>query len=670
MKTIPITQDILYHATILSTEGNTAVLRVSQTGGGLRITEITKHTERYLVFDMECREYHSLSVNLNVYEKADDEAAAFFIRFGILPRFRAKICLDLQTMDGSVLFPESNPGQLKVVCHGRRVERAAMEKVTLVVPPCFHDVAIMLSDLLLTDEFPQAFPLPEGKLIDELGQSRRKQWPGKLHSVAEMRGRLQSALSLPDSFAARGWDRYGGLAAKPVQKGTGYFTKARTDGRWTLVDPLGNAFFSMGPDCVVVRTDCRVDGMERMLDWLPDEADPAYGPMYARGRWPYGKALRRRDCTLFSFPQANLYRAFGENWHEKWQSLMSRQLKQNGMNTLGNWSDPRVLGALPMPYVTMLEAFPDTELHIFRDFPDVFAEEYRADAARCAQTLKIRADDPLMIGYFLRNEPQWAFVNGLILADEVLYNPAPSACKEALIALLRKRYETAQALSEAWRHPFVGFDALRQPVNKASAFSETARRDLREFSVMMLDAYVGVASGACREADPNHMNLGMRWAWISDPDLVTGWRYFDVFSINCYAVDPTPALDNVVRLGVDLPVMIGEFHFGALDAGQSATGLEAVESRNDRGIAYRYYAERVAAHPYGVGCHWFQCYDQFELGRFDGENYNIGLFDLCSLPNETLMRHIRACGERIYPVKFGFAAPTEEKPRSIPMIAY
>jgi hypothetical protein len=670
MKTIAVSRDILYHASLESSKNGVAILRVPKEGGGLDITEIAKHGERYLVFDMECLEDHSLSVNMNVYEKATDEATAFFMRFGILPKLRARICLDLKCMDAKILFPESNPGQLKVVCHGRRVERARMEKITLVIPPCFHDVAVSLSDLVLTDTFPETFPLPKGKRIDELGQSTHEVWPGKLRGVEDMRSKLQSALALPDAFAPGGWDRYGGLAKKPVGEGTGFFTKARVDGRWTLADPLGNAFFSVGPDCVVVRSDCRVDRMEQYMDWLPPETDPIYGPMYSHMRWPRGDAPRHRDCTLFSFPQANLYRAFGGDWHARWQNLMSRQLKQNGLNTLGNWSDPESLGVMPLPYVTMLEEFPDTQIHIFRDFPDVLSPEYADQARRCARSLKRYARDPLMIGYFLRNEPEWAFVDGLVIADEVLYHPGPSACKQNLISWLENKYKTAQALSGAWGVPFTDFDALRSPIQNASSLSGTAREDLRAFSRLLLDAYVGVISDACREADPNHMNLGMRWAWISDPDLVTGWRHFDVFSINCYAVDPTAALDNVVKLGVDLPVMIGEYHFGALDWGQTATGLEAVASQADRGIAYRYYTERVAAHPYGVGCHWFQCYDQFALGRFDGENYNIGLFDLCSLPNESMMQSIRACSEGLYSVKFGLAPPTERKPKSIPMIAY
>ena len=103
----------------------------------------------------------------------------------------------------------------------------------------------------------------------------------------------------------------------------------------------------------------------------------------------------------------------------------------------------------------------------------------------------------------------------------------------------------------------------------------------------------------------------------------------------------------MVELGVDLPVMIGEFHFGALDTGLSATGLEGVLTQKDRGKAYSYYCERVAAHPNGVGCHYFQCYDQFVLGRFDGENYNIGLFDICSRPYQDMAFYVKQCSEVI-----------------------
>lgn len=343
---------------------------------------------------------------------------------------------------------------------------------------------------------------------------------------------------------------------------------------------------------------------------------------------------------------------------------------QMGMNTLGNWSDQRLFENTPIPYVTSLPEFPETEKKIFRDFPDALSDEYKENAKNNAKALAARKDDPMMIGYFLRNEPSWAFVDNLVLADEVLYNPERTVCKEKLIAALKEKYQTVEALNTAWNTKFNDFDDLYQPIRDASAKSEAAKEDQKTFSKEMLRAYVEIPSKACREVDPNHMILGMRWAWISDPDLATGWENFDVFSINCYAVDPTEAISHVVELGVDLPVMIGEFHFGALDTGLSATGLEGVLTQKDRGKAYRYYCERVAAHPNGVGCHYFQCYDQFVLGRFDGENYNIGLFDICSRPYQDMASYVKQCSEVMYDIADGTKVPTDEKAESIPMIAY
>lgn len=275
-----------------------------------------------------------------------------------------------------------------------------------------------------------------------------------------------------------------------------------------------------------------------------------------------------------------------------------------------------------------------------------------------------------MIGYFLRNEPMWAFVDNLVLADEVLYNPARTVCKEKLIDFLKNRYGSIESLNMAWRSSFDEFECLYQRQKAVSKWSAAAKEDMREFSRRMMRAYIEIPARACRQVDPNHMILGMRWAWISNPDLVAGWENFDVFSINCYAVDPTEKIQGIVDLGVDLPIMIGEFHFGALDAGLSATGLEGVENQTERGIAYRYYCEHVASHPNGVGCHYFQCYDQFVLGRFDGENYNIGLFDICSCAYSEMMEQIRECSKGIYSIADGKAERSGRKPRSIPMVAY
>ena len=643
-------------------EGRTLLLPPA--GGGFKLPELRDSDLRWLNVTLTVEASHALAFELTCW--GEEETPRVTVRFGMMPGLTACAALDLTWLDGHILFPGHRAGTQKVVCHGSRIARADIRRAELKSMPCFEPVSVRVDGLTLSNAPGPAF-VPRGpRLIDAFGQYTRQEWPGKVKTEGELVSALRRAAEEKGGYPFPDWTAWGGCSRKKLAEGTGYFTKVKQGGRWYLADPSGCAFFSMGPDCVTVRCGARIDGLEPLLSPLPPR-DGETAALYQAMEKPFGEA-DRGPGLLFSYERWNLMRAFGGHWEEAWQRMVGNQLQAMGMNSLGNWSDPKLFGR--MPYVTSLPAFPATDHFIFRDFPDVLSDEYRQNAAACAKALSDRRDDPWMIGYFLRNEPSWAFVDGLIIADEVLRDPAPTACKAGLIAFLKEKYKTPEALSRAWGHDFSGFQALESPLENASGLSAQAREDLRAFSAYLNEQYVRIPADACRAVDPRHMILGMRWAWISDPLLVSGWQCFDVFSINCYAVDPTPALENVRSLGVDLPVIIGEFHFGALDAGLPATGLEAVSSQAERARAYRYYCERAAAHPYGVGCHWFQYGDQFALGRFDGENYNIGLFDVTLRPYAEMAKAVRDTAETVYAVMDGSRKPYPEKPHTLPMIAY
>ena len=162
----------------------------------------------------------------------------------------------------------------------------------------------------------------------------------------------------------------------------------------------------------------------------------------------------------------------------------------------------------------------------------------------------------------------------------------------------------------------------------------------------------------------------MRWSKAFNADMCAGWEYMDVFSINCYSFDPTVDMDFAVRAGVDRPILLGEFHFGALDRGLPATGLKGVTNQRERAKAWRTYVERCAEHPFGVGAHWFQFMDQFCLGRFDGENYQIGVVDICTRPYPELTEAMDETARTIYEVRRGARPAFSERAESIPMIGY
>jgi agarase len=100
------------------------------------------------------------------------------------------------------------------------------------------------------------------------------------------------------------------------------------------------------------------------------------------------------------------------------------------------------------------------------------------------------------------------------------------------------------------------------------------------------------------------------------------------------------------------PVIIGEFHFGALDGGMFHPGLVAAEDQRQRAAMYAEYVRAVAQNPAFVGCHWFQFVDEPLTGRaWDGENYNIGFLTVTDTPYPELVEAARAVHRRIYAIR-------------------
>jgi hypothetical protein len=97
-----------------------------------------------------------------------------------------------------------------------------------------------------------------------------------------------------------------------------------------------------------------------------------------------------------------------------------------------------------------------------------------------------------------------------------------------------------------------------------------------------------------------------------------------------------------------MPVIIGEFHFGALDRGMFHTGLRKTANQQARAAAYLNYVRGAVHNPTLVGAHWFQFGDQATTGRGDGENYQIGFVDVCDTPYPEILAASREVGAAMY----------------------
>jgi hypothetical protein len=172
------------------------------------------------------------------------------------------------------------------------------------------------------------------------------------------------------------------------------------------------------------------------------------------------------------------------------------------------------------------------------------------------------------------------------------------------------------------------------------------------------DSYYRQVSAVMKEVMPNILYLGSRLDYHDWPDeaperheiVRLAAKYCDVISFNFYKFTVE---DVALPAGVDRPVVIGEFHFGALDRGLFHTGLRSVVDQNHRADAYRYYVTSALRNPALVGAHWFQCYDESTTGRFDGENYQIGFLDIGDTPYVETIAAAREIGDQLYALRSG-----------------
>ena len=100
-------------------------------------------------------------------------------------------------------------------------------------------------------------------------------------------------------------------------------------------------------------------------------------------------------------------------------------------------------------------------------------------------------------------------------------------------------------------------------------------------------------------------------------------------------------------------MLVGEFHFGALDRGMLHTGLVTARDQEERARCYLEYLRQSATRPRIVGAHWFQWRDQPLTGRFDCENFQCGFVDVADTPYPELVDAARQFASEMYPLRSG-----------------
>jgi hypothetical protein len=255
---------------------------------------------------------------------------------------------------------------------------------------------------------------------------------------------------------------------------------------------------------------------------------------------------------------------------------------------------------------------------------------------------KKSAGDAWCIGYFSDNEMSWGDETSLAVAT--LKSPADQPAKGAFVADLQAKYGEIAKLNQAWNASYESWEALLK--SREAPDQHKSAEDLKAFYSRLAEQYFLTVRDCIRSAAPHQLYLGCRFAWVNDRAAAAAAKYCDVVSYNLYHRSVAAFKFNG---GADVPLIIGEFHFGALDRGMFHTGLVPTENQAARAQAYYDYVHGALRHPQFVGCHWFQYLDEPVTGRaYDEENYQIGFVDVADTPYPETIAACRKIGYALY----------------------
>lgn len=403
-------------------------------------------------------------------------------------------------------------------------------------------------------------------------------------------------------------DSWGGL--KNHSLGTsGFFRATKDKNRWWLVDPSGNAFFSIGVNSV--------------------------------------------RPGLSKFTREQCLKRFGNE--TAWAEKTVKDLKALGFNTLGAWSNIRLLRATsdPLPYCSMgteaigglaptgfLQSF--ARIHKLgnmgyghwkypNDCLPVFHPAFPEFCERAASDFKTVANDPFLIGYFTDNELNLPVLKNYLELDDTI-----------------KEMESSR--SAAW-------DWWTKRKGGMAPLKEITEEDEEAWVEYVFSYYFRIVTAAIRRYDSNHLILGSRFhGKVSrNPGAFrAAAASVDVISVNLYKVwQPEKERFSSWAQWADKPILVTEWYAKAEDSGLSNKKGAGwlVKTQEDRAQFYQTFTLGLMRQPNSVGFHWFRYTDDDPPDNGDLADEalsNKGIYTNFFLPYAPLATAIRTVNRHAY----------------------
>ena len=389
---------------------------------------------------------------------------------------------------------------------------------------------------------------------------------------------------------------------------TGFFhVEKQADGRWWVIDPAGYGFVAIGVD------HCRL------------EHNPGYKEL-----------MLAKHGTV-----------------EAWEEETIGRLKDWGFTLIGGACSSRLfhkgIAHTIFPWVGEPYSFEGGEKAILKGsgrpgsaFPNVFDPEFKEYCRRRAkQYFGPQRYDPWLFGWFFDNELAWwgsryEMMDCYGLVDTIAELPPEHSARRAhdeFFAAHRGEWKDAKIRSEFMR--------------------------------LVAERYFGAITSAIREADPNHMVIGCRFAGAGTPSVApevweVAGRHLDIVTFNNYPwadlerkqvrvseSSPQTIIERyaeIYRLA-GRPLMVTEWSFPALDRGMPCTwgaGMR-VKTQAERVQACELVAKTFLSCPQVVGYDYFMWRDQPAGGWSSSfkENCNYGLVNADGEPYADLTAMFR-----------------------------
>ena len=494
--------------------------------------------------------------------------------------------------------------------------------------------------------------------IDKYGQFKHRNWKGKIKKDSDFQKRIVAEAKFEQSLPKIKRDKFGGyISDKYKFEATGRFYPKKVEGKWYLISPEGNLFWSQGVDCVGAHQGTPISDREFYFE---DVTGKKYIGEQERGMFDYAG----RVFKTFTFTRRNMDIKYGADDMGTYRPIVERRFKTWGLNTCGAWSTVDLLEGITVPYTVYASSSMKMVLEskkklveYWRKFPDYFDPNFEKGTMARMRAYKTLMDSPYCVGVFVDNELPWQN-NPLDTPKAVLATASTQPTKIAFKDFLQKKYNNISKLNGAWDSSYSDWDAFLSTDDFVPKTKE-GEADMLAFERKIYERYFSVCRAAVKAVSPNVLYLGCRLAWTNPIVAQVSSEYCDVVSYNLYR-------NNVAGFKLpegsqDKPVIIGEYHFGDQSRGVFGGGLRPRKNAKEQAEAYIDYTESAIENPIVVGAHWFQWFDQPTTGRFDGENYAIGLVDICDTPNYELVKAVANVASRLYELRTGVKGETRKE---------